>query len=77
MKPTVGRIVNFVQNGVTYAALVVKVWSDTCVNLHVFANGSDPITPGALDQHSIAHSVPLKTPVNTEWSWHWPTTGAL
>lgn len=71
-RPTVGRIVNFVQNGVTYAAMIVKVWSNTCVNLLVFPNGSDVITPGAVDYQGIAHSVCLKEPVNTEWSWHWP-----
>jgi hypothetical protein len=47
--PSIGRIVHFVQNGVHYAALIVKVWSDTCVNLQVFPNGSDHIVPGALD----------------------------
>lgn len=72
MKPTVGRIVHFVLHNTTYAAMIVKVWSDTCVNLLVFPNGSDPIVPGATDYQGIAHSVSLKVPVNTEWSWHWP-----
>jgi hypothetical protein len=70
--PTVGRIVNFVQNGVTYAAMIVKVWTNTCVNLLVFPNGVNPLTPGAVDYQGIAHSVNLVKPVNSEWSWHWP-----
>lgn len=77
MKPTIGRIVHFVQNGVHYPALIVKVWTDTCVNLRVFPNGSDNIVPGALDSSDIAHSVNYAETCGTcgmshEWSWHWP-----
>ncbi len=77
MKPSIGRIVHFVQNGIHYAAIIVKVWSDTCVNLKVFRNGSNEITPGALDPYGIAHSVNFSAPreccgLVTEWSWHWP-----
>lgn len=84
MKPSIGRIVHFVQNGVHYPAMIVKVWTDTCVNLLVFQNGSDKIAPGAVDTNSIAHSVcerPMSTPcrragdavtIEWSWSWHWP-----
>lgn len=77
MKPSVGRIVHFVQNGVHHPALILKVWTDTCVNLRVFPNGSDPITPGALDSHDVAHSVTQSEPTSccghaNDWSWHWP-----
>lgn len=77
MKPSIGRIVHFVQNGVHYAAIITKVWSDTCVNLHIFPNGSDVITPGATDAQSNAHSVTQSEPLECcgkigEWSWHWP-----
>ncbi len=72
MIPTIGRIVHFVQNGIVYPAMVVKVWSDTCVNLLVFPNGSDPICPGALDSQGIAHSVKLFQPSSPEWTWQWP-----
>lgn len=77
MKPSIGRIAHFVQNGVHYAAVIVKVWTDTCVNLRVLPNGSDTITPGALDKEDIAHSVNLNQPCEhcgtcKEWSWHWP-----
>jgi hypothetical protein len=76
-KPSIGRIVHFVQNGVHYAAIVTKVWSDTTVNLHVFGNMSDTITPGATDSQGNASSVTFSQPLDccgkvNEWSWHWP-----
>jgi hypothetical protein len=75
--PSIGRVVHFVQNGVHYPALVLKVWSPVCVNLKVFGNGSDTIVPGALDVDGIAHSVTQSEPTPccgkvNEWSWHWP-----
>lgn len=77
MKPSIGRIVHFVQNGVHYAAIITKVWSDSCVNLHVFTNMSDAITPGATDAQGNASSVLLSVPTEccgkvADWSWHWP-----
>lgn len=76
-RPTIGRIVHFVQNHVHYAAIVVKVWSATCVNLRVFRNGSDVIVQGALDQDDMAYSVGYSEPRPCcgqcrDWSWHWP-----
>jgi hypothetical protein len=72
VKPSIGRIVHFVQNNVHYAALVVKVWTDTTVNLRVFPNGSDEIVPGAIHPRTdIATSVSYSSD-NAEWSWHWP-----
>lgn len=77
MKPTVGRIVHFVQNHVHYAAIIIKVWSDVCVNLHVFPNESDQITPGALNARNNAMSVTYAEPREgcdcvQDWTWHWP-----
>lgn len=50
MKPTIGRIVyyTFVNHGdgpdqgqsQTVPAIIVAVWSDTCVNLRVFQDGA-------------------------------------
>lgn len=65
MKPSIGRIVHFVHNGVHLPAIVTKVWSDTCVNLHVFANGSDMTDSGT--QTSVCSG---ENPVG--YSWHWP-----
>lgn len=79
MKPSIGRIVHFVQNKVHYAAIITKVWSDSTVNLHVFENKSDVITPGDLDAQGNAFSVTFSAPTEccgkaAEWSWHWPET---
>ena len=77
MKPSVGSVVHFLQNRVHYAAIITKVWSDTCVNLQVFPNGSDdgPV-PGALNCLNMAFSVPYGEPCyecgRPDWSWHWP-----
>ncbi|HYX83238.1 MAG TPA: hypothetical protein VE714_12640 [Gemmatimonadales bacterium] len=76
MKPSIGRIVHFVQNNVHYPALILKVWSDTCVTLRVFHNGNDKPVPGALNADEIAFSVPFAEPCahcgRPDWSWHWP-----
>ena len=44
IKPTIGRVVWFhpleAEPEITHAAIICHVWSDTCVNLHVFdSNG--------------------------------------
>lgn len=39
MKPTIGRVVLFsVNRKVDYPAVIVRVWSDGCVNLKVFTD---------------------------------------
>lgn len=71
MKPSVGRIVHFVYNGVHFAALVVRVWTDQCVNLFIFPNGSDPHPHFGLD--GVATSVKYASPhLNESCTWHWP-----
>ena len=42
MKPTIGRIVHFVNALGTnpIAAIITAVWTDTCVNLRIFQDGS-------------------------------------
>lgn len=40
LKPTVGRIVHFhLSDGEVRPAIIVRVWSDTCVQLQVFTDG--------------------------------------
>lgn len=47
MKPTVGRIVNYVLPqdhkwaGQVRPAVITMVWGDTCVNLHVLHDAND------------------------------------
>lgn len=38
-KPSVGRVVHLKDGDVSLAAIVTKVWSDTCVNLAFFTEG--------------------------------------
>lgn len=70
MKPTVGRIVHYCPTegeryatmGEPIAAIIVKVWSDECVNLKLFT-----------DSDIAAHmsSVPFDIE-HGEMSWNWP-----
>lgn len=61
-KPTVGRVVHFLgSDGMPQAAMVVQVWSDTCVNLVAWNSG------GTQTFHS---SVVLGTQPG---EWMWPT----
>lgn len=75
-KPSVGRIVHYqpgdhelaamseggnpIESGTWLAAVVVRVWSDTCVNLRVFTDG--PSTPW----------VTSATLGDGEYNWRWP-----
>jgi hypothetical protein len=73
MKPTVGRIVLFrsesaerTGNGATEVpAIITRVWSEHCVNLQVFRDGSDPIS---LTSVSMAE---LDQPTNHHGTWRW------
>jgi hypothetical protein len=80
MKPTIGRIVHFVQKkpagygeGVVHLpAIVVAVWGESCVNLKVFTDG------GNSDEDQMAPvkwvtSVSLDSSENPQpQTWHWP-----
>lgn len=80
MKPSIGRIVHFVQKkpagygeGVVHlAAIIVAVWGEACVNLQVFTDGTNS---------DVHHTSPVKweTSVTLDASenpqprtWHWP-----
>lgn len=80
MKPSIGRIVHFVQGkrtgygeGVVHLpAIVTAVWSGTCVNLQVFTDGANS------DDENMSH-VKWVTSVSFDDSaspqpltWHWP-----
>jgi hypothetical protein len=65
MQPSIGRIVHFIseQDGGHQAAIVTRVWSDTCVNVTVF--GDD-----AVQYFSSVNLDTTETPARR--SWHWP-----
>lgn len=83
MVPTIGRIVHYIaQSGRQtaadtanellrsehYAAIIVHVWSDTCVNLDVRPKGM------ALDAEraGVKTSVMLCEDADRGGTWHWP-----
>lgn len=66
MKPSIGRIVHFVENGIHFAAIVTKIWSDTCINLYVFDDGS-----GNLSSNTKT-SVVYYEDASQDYTWHWP-----
>lgn len=85
MKPSMGRIVHFVQNTHVYGAdktvhlpaIIVAVWGDTCVNLQVFTDGtsSEPDTVPNANPPSVkwVTSVSLdESEIPANRTWHWP-----
>lgn len=81
MKPSIGRIVHYVQKkpahygeGVVHLpAIITAVWGDTCVNLHVFTDGSNSETDGTNYRNTKwITSATLDESGTQERSWHWP-----
>lgn len=61
-KPSKGRVVFFNdEEGEQYPAIITKVWSDTLVNLNVFAD-----TKGVLIKTSVPQGA-------TGSTWQWPS----
>ena len=80
MKPSIGRIVHFVQKKppvfgeglVHLPAIVTAVWGDTCVNLKVFTDGSNSDAEETLPvkwQTSVCLDESSEPQPRT---WHWP-----
>jgi hypothetical protein len=76
MKPTIGRIVHFVQDKFTLPAIIVNVWSDTCVNLQVFTDGSnsDPISMSSECPNLkwVTSATFDESAEPQQRTWHWP-----
>lgn len=72
MKPTIGRIVHFVNAPGTnpIAAILVAVWSDTCVNLRLFQDGSNTQPTQFSEWQTSITFDDSETPVAR--TWHWP-----
>jgi hypothetical protein len=66
MKPTLGRIVNFVDNDhITRSAIVTGVFDDDSVSLAAFDHGQKRVI--------FYDVVPYADPEDdAEWSWHLP-----
>lgn len=76
-KLTIGRTVLYILplghpcQGEIRPAIVVKVWSDLCANLHVILDVANGETLEACHQSSVMHS----TEPGALRSWHWPSRG--
>jgi hypothetical protein len=85
MKPSIGRIVHFVQEKpahyqqadqprkmVHLPAIIVAVWGDTCVNLQVFTdmNNSDEQNMMPIKWVTSVSLDASETPQAR--TWHWP-----
>lgn len=69
MKPSIGRIVHFVIGDNHVAAIITAVWSDTCVNLRLFQDGSN--TDNGKNWGEWATSRSLDESAH-DGTWHWP-----
>lgn len=87
MRPTIGRIVHFVQEKpisyqspdgpkamVHLPAIITAVWGDNCVNLQVFTDGSNSETDGTNFRCcKWVTSSTLDASDNPQpRTWHWP-----
>jgi hypothetical protein len=86
MKPTIGRIVHFVQEKppqyqstegpkvlVHIPAIITAVWGDTCVNLQAFTDGSNSEIDGTnFRSVKWITSVTLDDSGTQPRTWHWP-----
>ena len=71
-KPSIGRIVHYTCQftGEHLAAIIVRVWSDTCVNLRIFYDGTNH---GQVHPNEWVTSVKYDESVNPQnQTWHWP-----
>jgi hypothetical protein len=67
-KPTVGRIVHFVNSsGHHWPAVIQRVWSDILIDLTVFTG--DPFMPIVVQAQRLFHEDGTD---NVPWTWHWP-----
>lgn len=88
MKPSLGRIVLYrMPDGQDRPAMIVRVWSDTCVNLQVFTDGENDAGnvlermpgpfPGGRESTSLHvwRTSVMLAPAGAEppaFSWRWP-----
>lgn len=84
MKPTIGRIVHFVQEKpvayqpkdgpralVHLPAIITAVWGDSCVNLQVFTDGTNSDDQNMSPVKWVT-SATLDEAGSQPRTWHWP-----
>lgn len=52
------------------AAIITRVWNDTCVNLRVFFDGTNDVPEGTSEWVTSVVNDESKKPA--ERTWHWP-----
>jgi hypothetical protein len=87
MKPSIGRIVHFVQERpsryqsmnepkilVHLPAIITAVWGESCVNLQVFTDGGNSEEGPSSNPPSVKRitSATLDENASQPYSWHWP-----
>ena len=80
MKPTIGRIVHFVQKKpamfgdvlVHLPAIIVVVWGETCVNLQVFTDGTNSDEQNVFPLKWVTSASLDASESPQERTWHWP-----
>lgn len=87
--PSIGRVVHYIlpsgpKKGEHRAAMVVRVWSDECVNLRVFLDGNNDYDHEGLPHYlaqtasdlwvtSASYADPTaEFPQPKDGTWHWP-----
>ncbi len=79
MKPTIGRIVHFVQkrpagygDGLVHLpAIIVAVFGDTCVNLQVFTDGTNSEADETNQVKWVTSATLDETETPQPRTWHW------
>ena len=85
MKPTIGRIVHYVQEKpalyrlqdgpkqmVHLPAIITAVWGDTCVNLQVFTDGTNSEDMNMSPVKWVTSSTLDASENPQPRTWHWP-----
>ena len=80
MKPTIGRIVHFVQKKpagygevlVHLPAIITAVWGETCVNLQVFTDGTNSDEQNMFPVKWVTSVVMDPSGDPQPRTWHWP-----
>ena len=80
MKPSIGRIVHFVQKKpasyggglVHLPAVITAVWGETCVNLQVFTDGTNSDDQNMSPVKWVTSASLDSSAEPQERTWHWP-----
>lgn len=77
MAPTIGRIVNAVIQDkygalATRPAIVVRVWMETLINVQVFCDGDNTVSPDGHPNVLWEQYLTYNESADQNRTWHWP-----